>query len=68
MLCFCTKFHVSDPSHLTVSPSYPKINNILKTVSSFMLYIAQKYKLTRSLMFSKAQLPHVTTGHYNTLR
>ena len=56
MLCFCTKFHVSDPSHLSVSPPYLKIRNILKTVSSFMLCIAQKYKLTRSLMFSKTFL------------
>jgi len=33
-----------------------------------MLYIAQKYNIASSFMFSKAPFPHVTTRQYNKLR
>ena len=42
MSCFCTKFHVSDPSRLSVSPSYPKIKRIFFAPSPDLCYTLHK--------------------------
>jgi len=42
MFCFCTKFHVSDPSRLSVSPPYQKIKRISFAPSPDLCYTLHK--------------------------